>query len=60
MDFHLHTPGVDSFAGLDGMSYDNPDDQRKLATTYVNRLREVGIEIAAITDYNGIRLPGMT
>ncbi|MFD6716562.1 TrlF family AAA-like ATPase [Micromonospora chalcea] len=57
VDFHLHTPGVDSFAGLDGMSYDNHDDQRKLATTYVNRLCEVGIEIAAITDYNGIRLP---
>ncbi|MER7455784.1 TrlF family AAA-like ATPase [Micromonospora sp. NPDC126480] len=57
VDFHLHTPGVDSFAGFDGMSYDGPDDQRKLATAYADRLSNAGIEIAAITDYNGIRLP---
>ncbi|MEV4513796.1 hypothetical protein AB0K00_33160 [Dactylosporangium sp. NPDC049525] len=57
MDFHLHTPGVSSFAGLAGVDYDNPADQRRFAEQYAQRLHDVGIELAAITDYHGIRQP---
>src|SRR5688572_29001210 len=57
VDFHLHTPGADSFAGLDGVNFDDPADQRRLAVEYAARLKAAGIEIAAITDYNGIREP---
>jgi len=57
VDFHLHTPGVDSFAGLPGMTYDGVEDQRQFAQAYTARLHETGVEIAAITDYNGVRLP---
>jgi hypothetical protein len=60
IDFHLHTPGVSSFQGLDGMNVDSPDDQRRFADAYVQRLLDAGTEIAAITDYNGIREPWYT
>src|SRR6266496_2604446 len=57
IDFHLHTPGVDSFAALNGINYDSPVDQQMTAEAYAAQLKSARIEIAAITDYNGIRQP---
>jgi chromosome segregation protein len=57
VDFHLHTPAVSSFAGLSGMNPEDPADQHRFAEAYASRLNDAGIEIAAITDYNGIRQP---
>ena len=57
VDFHLHTPAVSSFAGLSGMNPEDPADQQRFTEAYASRLNDAGIEIAAITDYNGIRQP---
>ncbi|MFI1994877.1 TrlF family AAA-like ATPase [Actinoplanes sp. NPDC020271] len=57
VDFHLHTPAVSSFAGSSGMNPEDSDDQQRFAEAYAQRLNDAGIEIAAITDYNGIRQP---
>ncbi len=57
IDLHLHTPGVASFACPGGAMSGEPAAQRELAGAYVDRLVAAGIEIAALTDYNGIRQP---
>lgn len=57
IDFHLHSPGVDSFTSLGGMNHDSPEDRAKFADEYAERLANEGIELAALTDYNSIREP---
>lgn len=57
IDFHLHTPGVGSFVCPGGGMPVEPGAQRELATAYADQLVASGIEIAALTDYNGIRQP---
>jgi hypothetical protein len=55
VDFHLHTPGVCSFACPCGLDPRNGTHKTQIVTDYVKQLHEQGIRLAAITDYNGIR-----
>jgi hypothetical protein len=40
VDFHLHTPGVSSFAGVAGMNLNDPADQDRFAEAYAQRRPE--------------------
>lgn len=60
VDFHLHTPGVRTFAPPSGVNLDDPRDRQRIAEQYAERLATAGIDVAAITDYNGIRDPWFT
>lgn len=51
-DLHLHSPGASSFSFPSGLDASHRD---KIVTQYVNQLKEQGIEVAAITDYQQIR-----
>lgn len=51
-DLHLHSPGASSFSFPSGLDASHSD---KIVTQYVNQLKEQGIEVAAITDYQQIR-----
>ncbi|MGH4022290.1 MAG: TrlF family AAA-like ATPase [Pseudonocardiaceae bacterium] len=55
VDLHLHTPGVHSFALPGGTDEHNEVHRERIAEEYVERLRVAGIEVAAITDYQGVR-----
>jgi len=55
VDFHLHSPGVESFTLPSGINLSSNEDRKKLVEEYVKRLKEAGIKIAGITDYSGIR-----
>jgi ABC-type Mn2+/Zn2+ transport system ATPase subunit len=55
IDLHLHTPGVKTFKKPDGFNTASRDERERLAMAYVERLKQSGIKIVAITDYNGIR-----
>jgi chromosome segregation protein len=57
VDLHLHTPGVRSFELPPGVDVHNADDREHLADEYVRKLVEVGVQIAAITDYQEVRQP---
>ncbi|ABQ90124.1 TrlF family AAA-like ATPase [Roseiflexus sp. RS-1] len=52
-DFHLHSPGAYSFRFPDGLSQ---KDRNELIRRYVDQLQAQGIEIAAITDYQHVRV----
>lgn len=55
VDFHLHTPGVPSFRLPPDVDLEKATDREQLAEEYVRRLADAGIEVAAITDYQGVR-----
>ena len=55
VDLHLHTPGVDTFRLLPGVSPDNEEDRERIIDEYISKLMSANIKIVAITDYNGIR-----
>ncbi len=55
IDFHLHTPGVDSFECPDGKDVNTKADRDQIAADFASRLATAGIEVAALTDYNGVR-----
>jgi len=55
VDLHLHSPGVESFTLPSGINLSSDEDREELVREYVKRLKEVGIKMAGITDYNGIR-----
>ncbi len=55
VDLHLHTPGVHSFRLPAGIDERNKADREQIADRYVERLQAAGIEVAAITDYQGVR-----
>lgn len=57
VDFHLHTPGARTFELPSGVDVEKVGDRERLADEYVRKLTEVGIQIAAITDYQGVRQP---
>jgi chromosome segregation protein len=57
IDFHLHSPGVGSFSSPSGMNHDSEEERTKFADEYAGQLAAEGIEVAALTDYNGIREP---
>jgi len=52
---HLHTPGVTSFKLPPDVDVQNALDREQLAAEYVRRLAAADIEVAAITDYQGVR-----
>ncbi len=52
VDLHLHSPGVPSFQFPRDL---NTAHREQIAQKYVAQLREQGIEVAAITDYQQIR-----
>jgi DNA repair ATPase RecN len=56
VDLHLHTPGVHTFAMPDGVDEHNPAQRARVAEKYAERLKAAGIDIAAITDYQGVRV----
>lgn len=55
VDLHLHTPGVHSFELPAGVDVRQQRDREHVANNYTERLRAAGIEVAAITDYQGVR-----
>lgn len=57
VDLHLHTPGVPTFAHPAGMDGRQDADRLQLVDQYVERLVAAGIDVAAITDYQGVREP---
>lgn len=55
VDLHLHTPGVPTFALPAGVDIRQQRDREQVADQYVGRLRTAGVEVAVITDYQGVR-----
>ncbi len=55
VDLHLHSPGVHTFKLPDGASPNTPEGKLRIVDAYVAALVTSRIEVAAITDYNGIR-----
>lgn len=52
LDFHLHSPGSFSFTLPSGLNLEN--DHNQIVSQYVQALVNQGIQIGAITDYQGI------
>lgn len=52
VDLHLHSPGAHSFKYPDNLNSSQKDD---IVNRYVKQLKDQGIEVAAITDYQQIR-----
>ncbi len=57
VDLHLHTPGVQSFRLPPDVDVQQASDRERLAAEYVRRLAEAGIQLVAVTDYQGVRQP---
>ncbi len=58
VDFHLHSPGAFSFRFPNGV---NPErDRDRIVNQFVQQLANQDIRIAAITDYQGIRIDWFT
>jgi hypothetical protein len=55
VDLHVHTPGIHSFALPPGLDVRLERDREKLADEYVGRLAQAGIDVVALTDYQGVR-----
>jgi len=55
VDLHLHSPGVSSFRAPNGADLTSPSGREAIVDAYVEQLVNSGIELAAITDYNGVR-----
>jgi len=53
VDLHLHSPGSHTFSLPNGL--DPIKDRERIAELYVQKLTEQGIQVAAITDYQGPR-----
>jgi chromosome segregation protein len=57
VDLHLHTPGVRSFELPPGIDVHEAGDRERLVREYVQKLVDADIQIAVITDYQGVRQP---
>ncbi len=55
VDLHLHSPGINSFSLPSGVNLQSDKDKNEIIEKYISKLKEAGIKIGAITDYNGIR-----
>lgn len=55
VDLHLHTPGVHTFTLPGAVDLCQQGDRERIADQYVERLRAARIDVAAITDYQGVR-----
>lgn len=53
-DFHLHTPGVRQFS-VDESLLLSDGGRPKLIDQYISALATAGIELGAVTDYQGVR-----
>lgn len=60
VDLHLHSPGVHSFTLPGAVDVHNEAHRAQIAEEYVERLRSAGIEVAVITDYQGVRTEWFT
>ncbi|RMH23527.1 MAG: chromosome segregation protein SMC [Acidobacteria bacterium] len=56
VDLHLHSPGVETFKLPPGSDVRSEAGRRKVVDAYVERLVDAAVDVAAITDYNGIRV----
>ncbi|MCL6449773.1 MAG: AAA family ATPase [Acetobacteraceae bacterium] len=56
VDLHLHSPGVESFACPSGANLSSEAGRAEVVEKYLAQLASQNIGVAAITDYNGIRL----
>ena len=54
MDLHLHSPGVPTFTLPAGLTTEKKDLEQ-IVDQYVQQLADQGIQIGAITDYQGLR-----
>lgn len=54
-DLHLHSPGVSTFTLPPGANISTGDGRGAIVTQYVDALEKSGIELGAITDYQGVR-----
>jgi len=54
VDLHLHSPGVPTFTLPAGLSTEKKDLEQ-IVNQYVQQLANQGIQIGAITDYQGVR-----
>lgn len=57
VDLHLHTPGVHSFKLNAGDDIRTEQGRQGLVRRYVQALVASGIDIAVLTDYQGVRQP---
>jgi hypothetical protein len=55
VDLHLHSPDVGSFRRPNGADLQTEAGRQKIIEAYVSQIHAANIDIAAITDYNGIR-----
>ncbi|MCD6493096.1 MAG: hypothetical protein J7K36_04770 [Archaeoglobaceae archaeon] len=55
VDLHLHSPGVHTFKLPDGVDITTEKGRKTVVEKFVTQLKNQGIKICAITDYNGIR-----
>lgn len=55
VDLHLHSPGVESFRCPNGADLQTEAGRQRIIEAYVRQMRDVKIDVGAITDYNGIR-----
>lgn len=55
VDLHLHTPGVHTFTLPGAVDVHQQGDRERIADQYVERLRAARLDVAAITDYQGVR-----
>lgn len=60
VDLHLHTPGVKQFSLPAEASVETEEGQKALAQQYVDALDAAGIDLGAVTDYQGVREPWFT
>lgn len=54
-DLHLHSPGVHTFRLPDGSDVASESGRAVIADRYVRRLVAAGIQVGAVTDYQGVR-----
>ncbi len=57
VDLHLHTPGVHSFKLGAGEDVRTESGRQALVLRYVEALVTSGVDVAVLTDYQGIRQP---
>lgn len=55
VDFHLHSPGISTFNLPPNADIDTPAGRSAVVQQYVDQLEKCGIELGAITDYQGVR-----
>ncbi len=60
VDLHLHSPGVHSFKLDAADTIQTVEGKRAIVQRYVEALARAGVDLAVITDYQGVREPWFT